>query len=40
MARNMHADGDLAGQLVVLTTLFSGITLFVQTALLKALSLI
>ena len=40
MAQNMGADGDLAGQLVVLTTIFSGITLFAQTALLKGLSLI
>ena len=40
MAQNMGADGDLAGQLVVLTTIFSGITLFAQTALLKGLALI
>lgn len=40
MAQNMGADGDLAGQLVVMTTVFSGVTLFAQTALLKALALI
>lgn len=40
MAQNMGADGDLAGQLVVLTTLFSGLTLFVQTAILKGFGFI
>ena len=40
MAQNMGADGDLAGQLVVLTTLFSGLTLFLQTAVLKGFGFI
>ena len=37
MAQNMGADSDLAGQLVVLTTLFSSLTLFLQTALLRGM---
>ncbi len=40
MAENMGSDGELAGQIVVSTTLFSVLTMFVIIYLLKALALI
>lgn len=36
MAREMDADGDLAGQLVVWTTLFSSVTLFITITVFRA----
>jgi malate permease and related proteins len=36
MARNMHSDSDLAGQIVLITTLVSGLTLFVGAYVLRA----
>ncbi len=40
MAQNMDADSDLAGQLVVLTTLCAGVTLFALMSVLKFFALI
>ena len=37
MAKNMHNDADLAGQLVIMTTLLSGFTIFGGIALLRGL---
>ncbi len=39
MAKNMHNDADLAGQLVIMTTLLSGFTIFAGIALLRGLEL-
>ncbi|MBP7401172.1 MAG: AEC family transporter [Clostridia bacterium] len=39
MAKNMHNDADLAGQLVIMTTLLSGFTIFAGIALLRGLGL-
>ncbi len=36
MAREMNADGDLSGQLVVWTTLFSSVTLFITITIFRA----
>jgi len=39
MAKNMHNDADLAGQLVIMTTLLSGFTIFGGIALLRGLGM-
>lgn len=39
MAKNMHNDAELAGQLVIMTTLFSGFTIFLGIAVLRGLGL-
>ncbi len=39
MAKNMHNDADLAGQIVIMTTLLSGFTIFCGVALLRGLDL-
>jgi malate permease and related proteins len=39
MARNMHSDGDLACQIVLFTTVVSGLTFFVGAYVLRALQL-
>lgn len=40
MAKNMNSDSDLAAQIILATTLFSGISLFVFTYILRSLALI
>ena len=40
MAKNMHNDADLAGQLVILTTLMSSATIFIGIALLRGVGVL
>ncbi len=39
MAKNMNSDADLAGQIILTTTLFSGVSLFLGSFILRALNL-
>jgi hypothetical protein len=40
MARNMNSDADLAGQIVLVTTVVSGLTFFAGAFILRACQLI
>ena len=40
MAQNMGSDDELAGQLVLTTTLFSSVTIFLWVTVLRAMQLI
>ena len=40
MAKNMHSDDELAGQILIFTTLISSVTLFIGIFLLKSFHLI